>query len=324
MTVRVGIVGAGWIAQVHARVLDGFDDVRIVGVVSRHADSASRLAGSSGARVFDDYRSMLDGVELDAVLVCVPPDLQVEIDLAVVERGIPLFAEKPLGLDMAGPEGVANLIEKKGLVSCVGYQFRYLDVVDMARDLLAAAPPHLILGSWLGDTPGAEWWVRQARSGGQIVEQATHAFDLARYLVGEFEPVSAAGRRVVRPAHPASDIQDVTFTCLRFDSGAIGIVTTTSLLGAGHRIELETISEDLALTLEPAAARLTIMRGSQVAAHQPESDFDTPYERQDRAFVDAVKGRPNLIRSTYADALRTHRATLAAASLAIAEETARR
>jgi len=313
---RVGIIGAGWIAGVHLRVLSGFDDVQVVGIASRNPDSAGRLAESAGARVYPDYRSMLDAAALDAVFVCLPPYAAVEPALAVVDRGIALFAEKPLGLDEEWPARIAKAIHGKGVVSCVGYQWRYLEVVDRARELLESHPPQLVVGSWLGETPGAEWWIRKDRSGGQIVEQATHIFDLARYLAGEMEPTAAAGRRVPRPAYPDSDILDVTETSVRFASGAIGSFSTTSLLAGPHRVELDMVSDGLALTLEVLNARLVVRLGTETTTLAPPSEFDTPYELQNRAFIDAVQGKPNRIRSSYDDALLTHHLTLSASRLA--------
>jgi len=313
---RVGIIGAGWIAGVHLRVLSGFDDVQVVGIASRNPDSAGRLAESAGARVYPDYRSMLDAAALDAVFVCLPPYAAVEPALAVVDRGIALFAEKPLGLDEEWPARIAKAIHGKGVVSCVGYQWRYLEVVDRARELLESHPPQLVVGSWLGETPGAEWWIRKDRSGGQILEQATHIFDLARYLAGEMEPTAAAGRRVPRPAYPDSDILDVTETSVRFASGAIGSFSTTSLLAGPHRVELDMVSDGLALTLEVLNARLVVRLGTETTTLAPPSEFDTPYELQNRAFIDAVQGKPNRIRSSYDDALLTHHLTLSASRLA--------
>jgi len=313
---RVGIIGAGWIAGVHLRVLSGFDDVQVVGIASRNPDSAGRLAESAGARVYPDYRSMLDAAALDAVFVCLPPYAAVEPALAVVDRGIALFAEKPLGLDEEWPARIAKAIHGKGVVSCVGYQWRYLEVVDRARELLESHPPQLVVGSWLGETPGAEWWIRKDKSGGQILEQATHIFDLARYLAGEMEPTAAAGRRVPRPAYPNSDILDVTETSVRFASGAIGSFSTTSLLAGPHRVELDMVSDGLALTLEVLNARLVVRLGTETTTLAPPSEFDTPYELQNRAFIDAVQGKPNRIRSSYDDALLTHHLTLSASRLA--------
>jgi len=313
---RVGIIGAGWIAGVHLRVLSGFDDVQVVGIASRNPDSAGRLAESAGARVYPDYRSMLDAAALDAVFVCLPPYAAVEPALAVVDRGIALFAEKPLGLDEEWPARIAKAIHGKGVVSCVGYQWRYLEVVDRARELLESHPPQLVVGSWLGETPGAEWWIRKDKSGGQILEQATHIFDLARYLAGEMEPTAAAGRRVPRPAYPDSDILDVTETSVRFASGAIGSFSTTSLLAGPHRVELDMVSDGLALTLEVLNARLVVRLGTETTTLAPPSEFDTPYELQNRAFIDAVQGKPNRIRSSYDDAVLTHHLTISASRLA--------
>jgi predicted dehydrogenase len=313
---RVGFVGAGWIVAVHTRVLAGFDDVRVVGIASRNAQSGGKVAEAVGARLYPDYRSMLDQAELDAVFVCLPPYAAIEPALAVADRGIPLFTEKPLGLDEDGPARIAKSIRDHGLVSCVGYQWRYLEVVDRARELLASHPARLVVGSWLGETPGAAWWIRMNQSGGQILEQATHLFDLARYLVGEMEPVAATGRRVPRPAHPDSDILDVTETSVRFSSGAIGSFSTTSLLPAAYRVALDFVSDGMALTLEVLDHRLIVRRGTETATLAPRSDFDTPYISQNRAFIDAVRGKANRIRSPYDDALLTHHVTLGASRLA--------
>lgn len=315
---RVGIIGAGWVAGVHLRVLSGFDDVRVAGIASRNPESGGRLAEAAGARLYPDYRSMLDGAGLDAVFVCLPPYAAVEPVLAVAERGIALFAEKPLGLDEEGPARVAGAIRDRGLVSCVGYQWRYLEVVDRARELIEGRPPRLVVGSWLGETPGAKWWVRMDQSGGQILEQATHIFDLARYLAGEMEPTAATGRRIPRPAYPESDILDVTETSVRFESGAIGSFSTTSLLAGPHRVGLDVVSDGLALTLEVLDHRLVVRLGTEMTTLAPASSFEKPYELQNRAFIDAVQGKPSRIRSPYDDALRTHHVTLEASRLATA------
>ena len=313
---RVGIIGAGWIVKVHLGVLSGFDDVKVVGIASRNPDSAGPLAEAAGARVYPDYRSMLDAAERDAVFVCLPPYAACEPALAGVDRGIALFAEKPLGVDEDQPARIAKSIHDKGVVSCVGYQWRYLEVVDRARELLEGRPPQLVVGSWLGETPGAKWWIRKDQSGGQILEQATHIFDLARYLAGEMEPTAAAGRRVPRPAYPESDILDVTETAVRFASGAIGSFSTTSLLAGPHRVGLDIVSDGLGLTLEILEPRLVVQLGKETTTIAPPSQFETPYRLQDRAFIDAVQGKPNRIRSPYDDALLTHHVTLAASRLA--------
>jgi predicted dehydrogenase len=317
---RVGIVGSGWVAAVHQRVLMGFEDVEVVGIAARNQEAAGPLAGAAGARVYPDYRSMLDQLELDAVFLCLPPHVACEPALAVADRGIALFAEKPLGLDEDFPARIAASIREHNVVSCVGYQWRYLEAVDRARDLLKGRPPQLVVGAWLGETPAAKWWTRADQSGGQIVEQATHIFDLARYLAGEMEPTAAVGHRVPRPAYPESDILDVTQTSVRFASGALGSFSTTSLLPGPHRVGLDIVSDGMALTLDVLDHRLTVRLGKETMTLASHSGFEMPYQLQNRAFIDAVQGKPNRIRSPYDDALLTHRLTLAASRLAAAAE----
>src|SRR5205085_9913225 len=70
---RVGIVGAGWIAGSHAAVLSARDDVVIAAVCDTDTARAAALAAPSGAAVFGDWSAMLDAAALDAVWVCTPP-----------------------------------------------------------------------------------------------------------------------------------------------------------------------------------------------------------------------------------------------------------
>jgi myo-inositol 2-dehydrogenase/D-chiro-inositol 1-dehydrogenase len=316
---RVGLLGSGWAARLHARLLSEFADVQVAAVASRHIESAARLAGPLGAAAYADYRTMLDESALDAVFVCVPPDSHGPPELLAAERGLGIFVEKPLGLDVDVPERIAARIRETGVVSSVGYQMRYLDVVDDARGALAGHLPALVRGSWLGGTPGASWWVRQERSGGQIIEQATHLFDLARFLVGEPEVTSASGRRLPRPELPLADILVATQTSVRFAAGAVGSFETTCLLEVGGEIRLQVVAEDLSVAIEPWVPRLVVAGGPGPGVHEPGTHRDAAYSRQDRAFIDAVQGKANLIRSSYDDALLTQRLTVEATRLAEAE-----
>ena len=117
---RVGIIGSGWIVGVHMRVLAGFDDVRVVGIAARNDEAGRRLAEPAGARLYADYRSMLDAAELDAVFVCLPPYAAFEPAMAVVDRGIAIFAEKPLGVDAAGRGIVARRYAEGSVVDPQG------------------------------------------------------------------------------------------------------------------------------------------------------------------------------------------------------------
>ena len=305
---RIGFIGAGFIGGRHVGNLAGFDDVRIVAVADLQFDRAREAAARCGARAYADYRQLLDREDLDAVYLCVPPFAHGALEAAVVERDLPFFVEKPLAVDLETAETIARAVEARGLITATGYHWRYLDTVERAQELLSKNPARLALGYWLDFTPPPEWWTREARSGGQLVEQTTHIFDLARLLVGEVTRVYAAGARTERPAFPQADIADVSVATLRFASGALGTIASTCLLHWPHRIGLHLFGEGLAIELSEFELIVDVGQGRPVQAAQGD-----PFVREDRDFVDAVQGKPNRIRAPYAEALRTHRLVMAAA-----------
>ena len=71
--IRVGIVGAGWIAQAHHRILESLNEADVVAVCDLDRTRAEALAGGAPMRVYTDWRELLGREELDAVFVCTPP-----------------------------------------------------------------------------------------------------------------------------------------------------------------------------------------------------------------------------------------------------------
>jgi len=302
------VVGAGFIAERHMSVLAGFDDVVLVGVADVDVGRAEALARRFGVRPFAGHRELLDHGDLDAVYVCVPPFAHGEIELAAIERDVALFVEKPLAFDLATAEAVGGGIAARGLVTATGYHWRYLDIVEQAADLLAGSVVHLALGYWLDVLPPPAWWAQRAQSGGQLVEQTTHLFDLARLLVGEIVELRAEASCVERPDFAHCDIDWATTTTLRFAGGALGCVASTCVLQRPHRIGLHLFGDRLALEL--SETELVVGGGEERSVVGVGVN---PFVREDRDFVDAVWGRADRIRVPYREALATHRVATAAA-----------
>jgi predicted dehydrogenase len=155
--------------------------------------------------------------------------------------------------------------------------------------------------------PPPAWWQVERTSGGQMVEQVTHLFDLVRVLLGEPTSIFAAGCRCERAEWPDSDIDEVSTATLRFDSPAVATISATCILDAPHRVGLQVVAEGLSIDL--TEDRLTIegrRRETRAAAVDP-------FWLEDRAFLDAVRGdRPGIL-AAYADALETHRVASQAA-----------
>ena len=309
MVVRIGFIGVGGVAQVHLRALEAIDGARIAAVSDLNAEAAASTARRyDGCRAFDDHRAMLGEVELDAVYVCLPPGAHSGQEIDVVERGLALFVEKPVGLDAALAARTRDVLERQGILSSVGYNWRYLDVTEVARAKLRDHPVGLALGHWVSGLPGTAWWRAREQSGGQVVEQTTHIFDLCRYLVGEVRQVFAGASRGQFADVAGYNIDDASGATLLFQNGAVGLVASSDLAPRGYQnVGLHLFSRDL--VIEISSNRVRIVRAGRLEEVQSAT---SAYQLEDRVFVQAVAtGDRSAIRCDYADATRTLELTLA-------------
>lgn len=307
--VKIGFVGTGGIVARHIQALQEIGNVEIAAISGRSVEKAQALISKSSlnATAYDDYHQMFEQAGLDAVYICTIPSEHGALEKAALERGLALFVEKPLSADAETAEEIGKIIEGKGAISSVGYQRRYLNTTEAAQELVTAQPPQMALGYFLDSMPPPPWWAKQAESGGQVVEQTTHIFDLARLLVGEVGRVYAVGRNF-NPTE-AVDVDRVSTVTLEFTSGAIGTISSTSLLNGKYRGGLELYSPGQTLFLDYDRLLIDQGKGNQ---REVVATVD-PFILENFDFLNAVAGGPNTIRCDYAEALRTHRLTQAAA-----------
>jgi predicted dehydrogenase len=306
---RVGVLGAGFIANRHVGNLIGFDGVRVVAVADPVLARARETAARAGATAYADARELLACEEVDALYICVPPFAHGEPKRLALEHDLPFFVEKPLATDLQTAETIACEVERRGLITAVGYHWRYLDTTEEAQRLLHGRPARLVSGYWLDAVPPVPWWVQESLSGGQMLEQTTHIFDLARLLVGEVVEVFAMSQQWERPDLAACDVATASVAVVRFAAGAVGSIVSTCELRWPHRIGLHVFADGLAIELSEFELMVDVGHGRPV--RRAEGD---PFVREDRDFIDAVRGAgPNRIRVPYGEALRTHRVAFAAA-----------
>ena len=309
---RVACVGTGFIAGRHLAALSSFDDVTVVAVADAVPERASEVAARYGARAYDDGSALLQDEELDAVWLCVPPFAHGPLEHRAVERGLPFFVEKPLSVELPVAVEVASAVRASGLLTCVGYHWRSLSVVEQVRDLIGDAPVQLLTGSWFDSTPAAAWWSRRDRSGGQLVEQTTHLFDLARLLGGEVESVTALETTTGRSAWPQADVPTASAVLLRFRSGAVGTLASSCVLDRRHQVQLQVVVEGQTLDLRESALSDHELRAATAEGERIVRTTEDPIAREDRAFLDALLGRAEQVPVGYDEALRTHAVVCAA------------
>ena len=299
---RVAVIGAGNIGSKHLDILAEEPDVEIAGIVSPTKQRAIAATERWGGRPYSSCEELLRYEHIDAAWICVPPYAHGQIEMDLIEQGIPFFVEKPLAADLGTAEKIARALERKPVLAAVGYHWRAMDTLPEVRHTLEKNPARMVLGSWHDATPPPEWWCHRATSGGQIVEQATHLFDTARYLIGEARVIGATSARYGQAAYPDADVDDVSASILSFDNGATGVFTTTCLLGGLAAQCIEIICEGLLIRI--SREEVTYDTGNARRAVPLGND---PFKTEDKAFLEAIRQHvPGLILCNYTDALITH------------------
>ena len=308
MAVKVGFIGTGGIANAHLSRLARIKDAEVAALCDVEEERLKGAQEKYGGRIYTDYRKMLEKEELDCVYICIPPFAHQDIELDIAQREIPFFIEKPVHLCVERAEKVEKAVREKNLITSVGYVLRYMDTVEKARQILRGKRIALALGRYFGEVPGEgkSWYSIKEKSGGQIVEQATHVVDLMRYLVGEIDQVYAQGFSGLN-RFENYDVEDASITVFRFENEAIGSLSCNWLLW-GYFPLLEIITKGMRMQLSTSSLKIFFPNREEEFREK-----DDPMLLEDQIFIEAVKsGDSSKIKSDYSDGLKTLRATLAA------------
>ena len=346
------IIGCGGIGSYHLDNIKHHDDIVLAGFCDLVPSRAERLAAGADiakasnlnigkAKVFTDFRKMYDAIKPDGAFVCVPPYRHGDIEFESIDRGIAMFVEKPLAIDLGLACEINRRIAAKNLIAASGFQCRYSTINAPARQFICENPVITIAASRVGGLPAMEWINRKEYSGGQLVEQTIHQVDILRYLIGEVDTVFSVPTRgfISASESPGYDIDDASVTIMSFKSGITASMTTGCYA-------LDDASWDSKMTFGSRASRMDYRLATSVtiygAAYGPaeanglaqsgdgggvgttgNAGGGTPCVSDDgkgvvyrnandygaecdRAFIDAViSGDPSAIRSPYADALKS-------------------
>jgi predicted dehydrogenase len=276
-TLGVGLIGYAFMGAAHSQawrtaphffdlpmrpeltVLAGRDAVRV-------ADAAQRLGWRSTET---DWRRVLERDDVDLVDVCTPGDTHAEIAIAALEAGKHVLCEKPLANTVAEAEAMADAAARaaaRGVRSMVGFTYRRVPAIGLARDLVAQGRLGDIrhvraqyLQDWIADpTAPMSWRLEKDRAGsGALGDIGAHIVDLTQHITGQrLTGVSALLETFVkeRPL-PASEgslagvagegtgtvtVDDAAVFLGRFDGGALATFEATRFaLGRKNAIRIE-------------------------------------------------------------------------------------
>ncbi len=309
-TVRVGFVGTGGIAAGHhLPQLQKIEGVEIAALTDVNEARAKDVAAKFGGTVYANHYELLERADIDALYVCLPPSAHTDAEIIAAGKGIHLYVEKPIVLELEKGIEIAEAIKKANVISAVGYQLRYSPGVQWVKQFLTGKQVGMVAGNRWGGIAGDEhhWWRVMGISGGMFHEQATHGMDFIRYVVGDVAAVYARYSLTVLKGVPNLDIPDAQVVLLEFKSGATGYYASNcSLTKGGGWTSTDFVLKDM--LVRHTWGGVTVTPEGAATVELPEAKMNA-----DEAFIEAIRtGNRSLVLTDYFDGLKTTEVTLGA------------
>ncbi len=288
-TVRVAMIGAGNMARkVHYPSLASLDEVDIVAVCDLDSTRLDQVADTYNITGrYTDYRKMVEDEHPDAVYSIGPPQYMYDTWVWLLQQGVNLFVEKPLGLT---PHQTANLValaRQSGSITQVGFQRRTTPMSVAMRDACLERGPirHAVVRFYKNDPRPF------SNAVDHMLDDGTHAIDTLRWLCGgEVVNIQSAVRR--------TDVPDINFitSTLTFDTGATGILLASWTSGRrifsiemhapGICAEFDTEGDGRLFADGDTIGRLY---NSQEIASSDEFHIYGGFQAKSREFIDAIR-----------------------------------
>ncbi len=303
--------------ETHLRNLRWLDGIRVICVADPNLESAE--AGRQLARAeraFTDPEEAVAQPGVDAVIIVTPTDTHARLIELAARSGKAIFSEKPIALDLAETERVAQVIHDTQAPVQLGFMRRFDPGYAEAKariDRQELGPLETFRALSRDTYPPSVEFLR--RSGGLFLDMAVHDFDLARFLIGEVAEVNACGSVLIDQRFAEADDIDTAVTQLRFENGVLGVVETSRRSAWGYDIRTEIAGSRAKIVIEaPQKTPIRLSENFRCSYDQFENfpdRFEVAYRLELKAFFDAIRlGRPPT--PGPADALETLRLSLAA------------
>ena len=239
-----GVVGAGLIADFHARAMGDIENAKFVACCDVNADRANALAKKYGGKAFDSYEKMLESDEIDIVTIATPSGLHMEPTVAAAKAGKHVICEKPLEITLERIDAMIEAHEKAGTRLGGIFPYRFNDLMVPLREAINSGR----FGTITYASVYVPWWRTDAYykdswhgtwkldGGGALINQSIHMVDMLCDLLPPIESVQAYTATL---GHKM-EAEDAAVAALRYTNGALGLIygTTASYPGQFRRFEI--------------------------------------------------------------------------------------
>lgn len=224
---KAGFIGFGRMGITHLSILNSHPSVKITAVCDQSTTMLNILKKYVDVEVYSDYRKMIEGTELDFVVISTPSDSHSEIINYAIEKDLHIFTEKPFAMTTADGLKSLEYLKGKPLINQVGYVNRFNEVFMEVKKLLDAETIgdvknfscEMYGATVLKDT-GSSWRAKRKTGGGCMYEFASHCIDLAVYLLGKPDKVVGSLTQSIY----SSNVEDLVNSNFVYNRGCHGSI----------------------------------------------------------------------------------------------------
>ena len=234
-TVKLGIIGLGYIGQTHLRHSLKLTNTQVSAVADLSKKALSNAKKAGVKKTFTDYESLLKDPEIDAVIIGLPTHLHLQCAKKAAEAGKHIFLEKPMARSIEEAKEIVSASRRNSVKLMMGYPLRFnedlialkekttdgtLGDIEVAQATMISTGPFFHRADGYSPVPVPEWWFnKELTGGGVLIDLGCHIINLLRWYFGEITDIrSCLGYRF------NMDFED-TATCLaKYESGTLAIL----------------------------------------------------------------------------------------------------
>lgn len=286
--IKIGFIGAGWVAEQHLTALKKLDDVSVTSIYNPTRSKAEKLASLCDASVYDSPSDIIRNV--DVVYALAPQDMRISHVMEAARHGKHIFCEKPFANTLSEADRQIEVIESAGVKVQMGFVMRHFANFKLLFDTFASGELGELVTvwtrrMWYRTFPSDYYQSSMARSGGLTNELNVHDYDWLRTIGGD---ISSVYGRIIG-TRPDRDVEENSWSLLNFSRG-FGMVGT-SWLSTLSDTSAGIIGTNGTIILQGDTVKKKLIDSNEEEIFKFNEDKLMPdaYISQEREFIDCIK-----------------------------------
>ncbi|MRI01187.1 hypothetical protein GH721_11660 [Kriegella sp. EG-1] len=227
-TIKIALIGAGYISDYHARGLQLIPNVEITAVVARTIESAKKFAEKYGIpNAYTAIQKVLENQEIDGVVISTPNQFHAPYAIDFLKSDKAVFLEKPMAMNAEECKQIDLVAKESNQLVMVGHMWRFDTDTNYIKDTIASGKLGKVFktkGYGIHENWGPSGWFtkKEFAGGGALADMGVHAIDSIRYLLGDPKPIKVYAR--VATNFGDYDVDDSAIIIITWDNGTESII----------------------------------------------------------------------------------------------------